>query len=125
MAFRYFNNNPEKNIVGDCTVRAIATVTHQSWIRTHKDLCALSAELFDMPSSNHVWSTYLKRKGFKHHLVPNYCPDCYRVIDFCKENPEGEYLLSTGSHVVAVVNGNYLDTWDSGDETVESYWRKE
>lgn len=124
MAFRYFNNNPQRKKVGDCVVRAISTVTNQTWHKTHRDLCALSDEMCDMPSSNQVWRTYLESKGFERHKIPNVCPDCYSVIDFCRENPYGKYLVSLGTHVVAIVDGDYLDIWDSGDGTVEAYWRK-
>ena len=39
--------------------------------------------------------------------------------------PHGTYVLATNNHVVAVVDGNYYDTWDSGDETPIYVWRKE
>lgn len=124
MAFRYFNNNPCRTLVGDCVIRAVSVVTNQTWKKTHTELCTLSREMCDMPSSNRVWSAYLENKGFEMHKIPNYCPDCYRVVDFCRENPYGKFLVSSGSHVIAVVFGDYLDTWDSGDEVVEAYWRK-
>jgi len=78
----------------------------------------------DMPSSNHVWGTYLRENGFIQHIIPDSCPDCYTVQDFCNEHPVGKYLLAIGSHVVAVQDGNYFDTWDSGDELPIYYWQK-
>lgn len=39
-------------------------------------------------------------------------------------NPEGKYLLFVGGHVVAAINGNYYDTWDSGDRTIIYYFAK-
>jgi hypothetical protein len=35
------------------------------------------------------------------------------------------YILALGSHVVAVINGKYHDTWDCGEEEVIYYWMKE
>ena len=81
--------------------------------------------MFDMPSSNRVWEEYLKRHGFKRTLLPDTCPMCYTVRDFCYDYPRGKYLLAIGTHVVAVENGDYFDTWDSGDEIPLFYWRKE
>ena len=78
----------------------------------------------DMPSSNHVWGAYLMSKGFERHIIPNTCPDCYTVKDFCEEHPEGTYILATGSHVVAVIDGDYYDTWDSGDEIPIYFWEE-
>jgi hypothetical protein len=40
-------------------------------------------------------------------------------------HPTGYYLLALDEHVVAVRNGYYYDTWDSGDMIVLYYWEKE
>ena len=76
-----------------------------------------------MPSSNAVWSEYLRRLGYSRVPLPNTCPLCYTVKDFCIDHPHGRYLLALYEHVVAVEDGYYYDTWDSGDKTVLYYWR--
>lgn len=81
--------------------------------------------MFDMPSSNAVWGAYLRRLGFVKEMLPDYCPDCYSVRDFCLDHPYGQYVLMLSGHVVAVEDGCYYDTWDSGDEIPLFYWRKE
>ncbi len=78
----------------------------------------------DMPSSNQVWSSYLKSRGYRRDIIPNECPDCYTVKNFCKDNPSGVFILGTGQHVITVVDGNYVDDWDSGDEVPIVVWRK-
>ena len=40
------------------------------------------------------------------------------------KGPKGTYVLGTGNHVVAVVNGDYYDMWDSGDEIPAYVWYK-
>lgn len=122
--FRYFNPNPQNNLVIDCTVRAISKVTGQTWDSTYIGLAVKGYESKDMPNSNAVWSKYLRQLGFRREIIPNTCPDCYTVKEFCEENPRGAFLLATGNHVVAVVNGDYYDTWDSGDEVPVYYWTK-
>lgn len=114
--FRYFNPNPRGKIAGDCVIRAISKATGKSWRSVYRELCAVGSELGDMPSANPVWGAYLRQLGFERHTVPNTCPDCYTVRDFCDEHPYGTYILATGSHAVAVVDGDYYDIWDSGDE---------
>lgn len=79
----------------------------------------------DMPSSNAVWGAYLKSRGFKRYIIPNECPDCYTVKDFCKDHPKGHYILGTGTHVIAIIDGFYYDTWDSGELIPIFYWKKE
>lgn len=125
MSFVLFNPNPDGNYVGDCVIRAISKVTGKDWDDTYVAIAVTGFSLKDMPSSNNVWGSYLRGKGFKRYAIPNTCPDCYSVGEFCKDNPTGTYLLATGSHVVAVVDGDYYDSWDSGDEVPIYYWLKE
>lgn len=118
----YYNPNPDMKRVGDCVVRAIAKLEGLDWETAYMDIALTGFRLHDMPSANHVWGAYLKGKGYSRHAIPDTCPDCYTVREFCKEHGEGKYLLATGSHVVAAVDGDYYDTWDSGDEVPAYYW---
>ena len=119
-----YNANPDGNRVGDCTIRAISKALNQSWETTYAGIAVEGMRLFNMPSANSVWGAYLKSKGFIRNIVPNECPDCYSVADFCRDNPEGTYILALSGHVVTVINGNYFDTFDSGDEAVIYYWQR-
>lgn len=124
--FVYYNPNPRnRKNVGDCTVRAIAKALNVSWETAYIDLVMQGYELADMPSSNVVMSSYLHSKGFSKHVIDDSCPDCYSIRDFAIDHPEGVYILGTGTHVVAVVDGSYFDSWDSGDEIPIYYYRKE
>lgn len=120
----YYNPNPLKLSVGDCTIRAISKVTYQTWEDTYLDLIHQGLTMYDMPSSNRVWSEYLKIRGFHKQFIPNTCPDCYTIKDFCKDFPYGEYVVGTGEHVVAVIDGNYYDSWDSGNEIPIYYFER-
>lgn len=124
MTYIYYNPNPLQLSVGDCTIRAISCALDQSWEETYITLCDLGFQMYDMPSANRVWGEYLKLRGFKKHQIPDTCPDCYRITDFCYDNPVGIYIVGTGSHVVCVKNGNYFDSWDSGQEIPIYYFKK-
>lgn len=121
----YTNANPAHNHVGDCTVRAISVALGQDWETTYVALAVCGYLMADMPSANHVWGAYLKRKGFIRHVVDDKGKDRYTVDDFCADNPNGVYVLSLSSHVIAVIDGKYHDTWDSGDEIPIYYWQRE
>lgn len=123
--WHYINPNPYNNFVGDCTVRAISIILNQDWDETYLYLTMKGYEMGDMPSSNAVWGAYLKSMGFKRYIIPNECPDCYKVKDFCMDHPKGHYILATGTHVIAVIDGFYYDTWDSGELIPIYYWKKE
>ena len=122
--YREFNPNPDNKIVGDCVVRAICAATDLDWEQAYVGIAIQGLSLHDMPSSNYVWGTYLKNQGFVRRAIPDTCPDCYTVKDFCGEYFRGTYILGTGTHVVAVINGDYYDTWDSGDESPIFYWER-
>jgi hypothetical protein len=119
-----FNANPIGKQVGDCVIRAISKVTNQEWATTYAELAVQGYLMCDMPSSNSVWAAYLKGQGFKRHIVPDTCPSCYTVKDFCREHPNGTYLLSLDKHVVAIINGDYYDTFDTGNETVIYFFER-
>lgn len=119
------NPNPNGAYVEDCVIRAIAIATGRSWDDVYIHICLQGYLMKNMPSVNKVWGTYLTSSGFTRHTLPDTCPDCYTVRDFCADHPRGIYILATGSHVVAVVDGNYCDAWDSGDELPIEVWRRE
>lgn len=120
--WRKHNANPDGKSVGDCTVRAISAALGQSWEDTYWDLCEVGAELHDMPSANAVWGQYLKDCGFHRRLVPDDCPACYTVENFCREYPRGTYIVALSGHVVCIRDGCLYDTWDSSRETPIFYW---
>ncbi len=121
----YYNPNPKYNRVGDCTVRALCKATGESWDYVHTALCAISNADGNMPSANVVWGKFLKMNGFRRHMIEENGKERYTVRDFCEDNPEGTYILAIDGHVVCVVDGNYYDTWDSGDEEPIFYWVRE
>lgn len=120
-----YNNNPKAKRVGDCAVRAIARALGQTWEDTFCDIVCQGLYMADMPSSNAVWGAYLKRNGWTRHIIPTDCEECYTVEDFCRDNPNGTYILALSGHVVCCEGGNHIDTWDSGQEYVVYYWCKE
>ena len=125
MAYVYYNPNPAGQRVGDCVIRAISKLTGQDWGQTYIGVAVQGYISYDMPSSNAVWAEYLRGRGYRRFVIPDTCPDCYTVRDFCIDNPQGAFLLATGSHVVTVVDGDYYDAWDSGAEVPIYFWTKE
>jgi hypothetical protein len=122
--YSYYNANPYKIRVGDCVIRAISKALNQSWEDTYIDLTIQGYLMGDLLSSNAVWDAYLKSKGFKRHIVPNDCPECYTIEDFCNEHSKGVFVIGTGTHCVTIENGCVFDTWNSSDETPIYYYHK-
>lgn len=125
--YEYYNPNPAgRQSVGDCTVRALSKALEQTWEETYVGLALEGFRRGDLPNADDVWGRYLKARGFARHWISDDSPDCYTVANFAKDNPEGTYILSMpGRHVVAVVDGRYFDSWDSGAAVPTYYWTKE
>ena len=94
--YSWHNENPYNRNVGDCTVRAISTALGQDWDTTYIGLCLEGYLLKDMPSS---------------------------VNEFARTHRSGVHLLGLNSHVVCIIDGTILDTWDSGEKEVLYYWK--
>ncbi len=122
MSFIFLNQNPDDLITDDCTVRAISLFTGKSWDTTFIGIAITGFECKRMMVTNYTWQLYLRNLGYKQTLIPNFCPECYTIKEFCKDNPKGKFLLTTGTHVITVIDGNYYDTWDTGNEVPISYW---
>lgn len=124
MIYQSYNPNPYGKRVGDCTVRALAKATGQSWDDTYYELSAQGAEMADMPSADAVWGAFLKRRGFKKHILPDSCPDCYTAANFAYDHPRGVYVLAFGGHVATVKDGILYDAWDSSQEVPIYYYER-
>ena len=110
------NNNPMSRRVGDCSVRAVATALGISWEEAYTLLAAAGYRMGNVISSNEVITAVLRQHGFYKKAIPNTCPDCYTIADFCEDHPYGTFVLFTSGHVATVIDGDLYDVWDSSDE---------
>lgn len=120
-----YNANPVSNRVEDCAIRAVSVALGISWDDAFDRIAHNAKAMGSVMHSNAVFGSVLRQNGFYRAVIPNRCPDCYTVRDFCLEHPIGIYVVGTGSHVVTVVDGDYIDIWDSGNEIPIYYWYKE
>lgn len=118
-----YNPNPYKRSVGDCSVRAVAKALDVDWNTAYMLTTKFGYSMGDMPSSDAVWGAVLREHGFRREVIPNRCPDCYTATDFCREHPQGVYVLGFGGHVATVVDGDLYDSWDSSNEIPIYVWR--
>lgn len=125
MRYRYYNPNPDAKSVGDCSVRAVAMATGQSWDAAFAGIVEQAYAMKDMPSSDAVWGAYLRRMGFKRYAVSNACPDCYTAGEFAAEHPRGVYVLAFGGHVATIRDGYLYDSWDSSNLIPLYYYFRE
>ena len=128
MAWVYYNPNPvrQDGEVGDCAVRAIAKALGISWEEAHVRLSFNAYLMGDIQNSDLVWGSILRKAGFVREIVPNTCPDCYTVREFCLDHPHGIFVIKSEGHVATVIDGTLYDTWNSEMKIPIYYWtRKE
>lgn len=121
----YYNPNPLNKKTTDCVIRMLCKVLGLDWTMSYLELSTVVLSEYEMPSSNYIWETLLLEHGFKKRLLPTTCPVCMKVRDFVNLHRDGTFVLCTGSHVVAAIDGKYYDAWDSGDEVVAYYFVKQ
>ena len=80
----------------------------------------LAFEMADMPSSNEVWGRFLNLYGYIQMPIVNN----YTINDFCDDHPNGKYIVCTGEHATAVINGYFYDTMDTGNKNILFYYKK-
>ncbi len=129
MYFKMYQPNKKdlKCKVGDCTVRALTVVTEKSWVEVFDILCKYARESQTMPNSPSNIQAYFKDRNIPY-------VKCYRpkervkltVKEFTKSHRQGTFVIyckaGFGTHLVAVKEGQYWDSWDSGNQIIYGYW---
>lgn len=123
--FIEYNPNPVGRHVGDCSVRAISKALNIDWETAYVLLSMNGFSMGDMPSSDSVWGATLRQRGYSRKSISDLCPDCYTAEDFCRDHPQGTFVLGFGGHVATVHDGILFDSWNSSQEVPQFYWTKE
>lgn len=125
MGWKYYNPNPRGKRVGDCSTRALAkAIGGDDWYTAFAMQVAESALRCDETDADDVWGACLRRHGWRRYVIPDEL-DGYTVRDFCRDHPNGVYILCPHQHVLCACNGDWFDTWDSGDTVPIYFWTKQ
>ena len=120
-----YNEHPYGYSIDDCVLRAISTYFDISWEEAYLMVITKGYEMKLFPTNmNLVWESALLDRGLTKYYIPNTCPNCITVEKFAHDHPHGSYILGTTTHAIAVINGSYYDTWDSGQEYPVYYFTK-
>lgn len=128
--YKYYQPNKKdlKDKYGDCTIRALSKALGLSWIETFDMTLPFCREyqtsnIFN--ADTQIEREILDRIGFAYYGISNKKGSKRpTVASFAKEHKNGIYIVKVANHVVAVVNGNYYDTWDSGYKSLYGYYKK-
>lgn len=120
--FVKYNANPCGKTTGDCVIRAISIVEDMTWKQVYLSLCVEGYEECTFGDVNKTWEKYLMDNGYRRFTLPD--NKNYKASDFASAHKDGKFILGTGSHVIAVVNGDIVDSWDSSNEVPLYYFTK-
>ena len=124
MKDRYVKFESQKKRADDCVVRALMKLTGRDWVTCYDELCDLGRKKKRMPNEWKTVELWLREHGYVKRSFGKMEKGQHRktVYEFAEEHTKGSYLLNLTGHVVAVVNGLYYDSWDSGYCKVLTYY---
>ena len=128
MSYKYYQPNKKdlKDTTGDCVVRALTKVMEKTWLEVFDELIPYARELQTMPSDKKCYKVYLENNGFEYSGISNKKGSKRPTVkSFAQNNKSGTFCLRVAGHIVAVVDGTYYDTWDSGECCLYGYWKKQ
>lgn len=126
--FQYYQPNKLdlKDKVGDCQIRALSKALGLTWVETFDKVMPICREqqVMDIFSCDlQKTKEAMARIGFEYVGISNKKGSKRPTVDrFAKEHTEGTYIAVVAHHVVAVVDGAYYDTWDSGECCMYGYY---
>lgn len=122
------NKKDLKDEFGDCQIRALAKALDCSWLEAFDraiEICRpeQATNVFSAPVA--VRKRMLDKLGFDYRTISVKKGSKRPTVDsFAKDHPEGTYICGVAHHEVAVVDGKYYDTWDSGGYSVYGYFER-
>lgn len=138
--FHFYNANSHNHFSGDCVIRAICTALNQTWETTLEEMCKIGLKYGYVPTDDHVIAKYMTSKGWMKCKQPRKEDNTkYTGKEFCRKIQHPIYINELnlpscqidrilanigGHHIVAIVEGQVNDIWDSTDGCIGNVWVK-
>ncbi len=124
--YHYYNCNPQRRLTDDCVIRAISSLTGDSWEDTFRGLAETAIETGYMLNTPECYGVYLEERGFTKHKQPT-LPDGKKIkfLDFVKTFNGYAFCHCGKGHVTYVAENSTWDIWDVSNEIVGNYWAKD
>lgn len=124
MAWVYYKG--KWKTAADCSVCAVMKALDFDWGTAYAALCEAGRQLRRMPNETQSIDRVLSN-GWKFSW---YGVNCRAgevkptVAELAARYPDRTMVASTNEHVVAIVDGDWYDKWDSGDRKAAGWWTK-
>lgn len=130
--FKFHNSNPKNKYTTDCVIRALSTALNKDYNTVVIDLAQLQCKLGVDVSDPKLYNKYLEQNGWSKCKQPRQ-PDGTKMtgkefcelLQFWKHKPAAynRIIAHIGSgHIVAIINGQILDTWNSSEGCIGNFW---
>lgn len=123
-----YNPNPNNNTkANDCTIRAYCAAENLEWDAAYDIACRYGKELAFMPNDSSAVKHIVEEEfGYVRHKLSkeDRGEKGMTVNDFAIKYNKGTYLVEVARHLVAVIDGEYYDSWDSGKKKIKGYYVK-
>jgi len=122
----YFNPHPQGKRVNDCVKRAFVAATGKSYHEIKLEVNRIKKITKEKDfNSKKNYKYYVEKilKGVKISFPARLGEPRMTGKKFVKLYSKGIYILNLAHHLVTVVDGQILDTWDSSDKCVYNCWK--
>ena len=123
--WKEYNPNPKERNIGDCTIRSYCAAFGLSWDKAFdiaskvaKEESSMIQYVADKVLTN-AFNCVVDEKYNKKTVKGK---DRITVNEFALSHPYGTYILHVPKHQVTVINGEYWDSWDSGDKKIDTVY---
>lgn len=120
-----YNPNPQNNNTGDCSIRAYCKAENLDWNDAYDMASKLGKEMAMICDDHKVVDKILTERFGYEYTKGERGSKKKTVNEFAIEHPKGKFILWVHAHVVALIDGYYYDSWDSGNRKVNGYYTKE
>lgn len=114
--YQYYNNNPLGRHVNDCSVRAIALATGESWDNTYKILSDYARRQAITFSEIEFIDEYLDKR-FQKYCLPQ-SSSLFTLKVFLSLSLKGRWLITMSNHITCAIDGVCYDTFDPSDRLI-------
>lgn len=126
--FSYYNANPRNKRVGDCVIRALATLPDQNWMKVFEELCSIARKKCCAPTNDEAWDKWLADHGYVRYPMPRKMNrKLYKLGEFVQSDYVEDHeavIVSVSGHLTCIRDRKVHDIWDCTGYTVRRYYKK-
>lgn len=125
--WKEFNPNPKGKRVDDCSIRAYCKANNLTWDDAFDIAVKVAKEEKDIINSSKVCHKIITEKlGWTLNEASKKVKPKERetVQEFCLKHNYGKFILHVKGHLVAVENGCFYDSWNSGEKKVTHFYEQ-